>query len=152
MNRVCRLAMVIAALMSAPLWAGQKFGKELTLAAPTPIAEVLASAESLAGKTVQVKGKVSEVCTMMGCWMQLVDGEKAIRIKVTDGEIVFPKDSVGKVAVAEGKLMKLDLTKAQAIARAKHEAEEQGRKFDPATVKSGMVIFQIQGTGAQLLD
>ena len=40
----------------------------------------------------------------------------------------------------------------QAVAKAKHTAEEQGRKFDPASVKSGTTIYQIEGTGAQLLN
>jgi len=37
-------------------------------------------------------------------------------------------------------------------ARAKHKAEEQGRKFDPASVKGGAAIYQIQGSGAVILD
>jgi hypothetical protein len=35
---------------------------------------------------------------------------------------------------------------------ARHEAEEQGRKFDPASIQAGKVLYQIQGTGAVLLD
>jgi hypothetical protein len=75
-----------------------------------------------------------------------------IRIKVNDGDIVFPKDSVGKLAIAEGKLTKLELSREQAAAKARHEAEEQGRKFNPSSVKSGVVIYQIEGAGAVLLD
>ena len=112
----------------------------------------MAKPDKFAGKTVQVKGKVTEVCQMMGCWMDLTDGGKSIHITVEDGAIVFPKESVGKQALAEGKLVKIELTKEQAIAQAKHTAEEQGRKFDPASVKSGTTIYQIEGTGAQLLN
>jgi hypothetical protein len=132
--------------------AAEKFGKGLTLSQPTPVATILASPDNYVGKTVQVRGKVSEVCTMMGCWMQLVDNKDGMRIKVNDGEIMFPKNAVGKTAIAEGQLRKLVLSKEQAIARAKHEAEEQGRKFDPASVKSGGVVYQVQGTGAVLVD
>lgn len=130
-----------------------KLGKPLTLTSPSSIKEVLDSPAQFVGKTVQVKGKVTEVCQMMGCWTNLVDADgKMIRIKVTDGEIVFPKDSIGKTAIAEGLFKKIELTKEQAIAQAKHEAEEQGRKFNPASVKSGTTIYQIQGAGAVLLD
>jgi NMD protein affecting ribosome stability and mRNA decay len=106
------------------------------------------------GKTVQVKGKVTEVCQMMGCWMNLVDPSsgQSIRVKVNDGEIVFPKDAPGRMAIAEGKLKKIVLTREQATAMAQHEAEEQGRKFDPAAIKTGKTFYQIQGTGAVLLD
>lgn len=138
--------------MAACAMAAEKFGKGLTLSQPTPVAMILASPDQYVGKTVQVRGKVSEVCTMMGCWMQLVDNKDGMRIKVNDGEIMFPKDAVGKTATAEGMLKKLVLSKEQAIARAKHEAEEQGRKFDPASVKSGGTLYQLQGTGAVLVD
>ena len=134
------------------LFAGQKLGKPLTLKEPVSISAIQSEPSRYVGQIVQVKGKVSEVCQMMGCWMNLVDGEKSIRIKVNDGDIVFPKESVGKNALAEGKLVKIELTKEQAIAQAKHEAEETGRKFNPHSVKSGVTIFQIQGSGAVLLD
>jgi hypothetical protein len=126
-------------------------GKPLTLDKPLPIGQLAASPERYVGKTVQVRGKVTEVCQMMGCWMQIVDpaSGKSVRIKVNDGEIQFPKDAAGRIATAEGKWMKLQLSKEQALARAKHEAEEQGRPFNPAKVGPA-VLYQIQGTGAVL--
>jgi len=144
---------LIALLLSAAAFAGEvRLGKPLTLKEPTPIAEVAAQPDRYAGKVVQVKGKVTEVCQMMGCWTNLVDEAtgKSIRIKVNDGEIVFPKDSVGRTMTAEGELKKIELTKEQALARAKHEAEEQKRKFDPRSVKGPVTIVQLQGTGAVL--
>jgi len=50
--------------------------------------------------------------------------------------------------VAEGKFTKTELTREQAVAQAKEEAEENGRKFDPAKVKGGITLYQIEGTGA----
>ena len=147
-----RNLLAVAAVCALSLSAATNLGKPLTLDKPITIAEVTGKPDTFAGKTVQVKGKVTEVCQMMGCWMSLNDGEKSIRIKVNDGDIVFPKDSIGKTAIAEGLLTRIDLTKDQAVARARHEAEEQGRKFNPASVKGGMTIYQINGTGAVLLD
>ena len=143
--------LLVPLLMSAVSVAGEvKLGKPLTLDQPMAVSQVLAKADSLTGKTVQVTGKVTEVCQMMGCWMALVEPGAAslLRVKVNDGDIVFPKESVGKMAVAEGELIKMTLTKEQAIAMAKHEAEEQGRKFDASKVKGPKTIFQIAGTGA----
>jgi hypothetical protein len=149
------MRLLSALLLSATLVAAAdlKLGKPLTISEPMPLAMLLAKPADYVGKTVQVKGKITEVCEMMGCWMDLVndDGQK-IRIKVNDGEIEFPKDSSGKTAIAEGKLTKLELTKEQAIARAKEEAADKKRKFDPASVKSPMTIYQIQGTGAVILN
>lgn len=136
------------------LAAETKLGKPLALKTQTPIGEVNASPDALVGKTIQVKGKVGEVCQKMGCWMTLMDPatKASIRIKVKDGEIVFPKDSVGKMAVAEGKLAKLEMTKEQALAQAKHEAEENKKPFDPAAVTGSKTIYQIQGSGAVILE
>ena len=130
--------------------AATKLGRPLILSQPQSVRDVLANPDSLVGKAVQVKGKVTEVCQMAGCWMALADLEtgKLLRVRVSDGDIVFPKEAVGKVAVAEGMLTKLTLTKDQAVAMARHEAEEQGRKFNPASVKSGSVIYQLKGAGA----
>ncbi|MBM3788686.1 MAG: DUF4920 domain-containing protein [Acidobacteria bacterium] len=141
---------VVVATFALCLSAAEKFGKPLMLAQPTPVATVLASPDQYVGKTVQVKGKVTEVCQMMGCWLQIQDGEKALRFKVKDGEIMFPKNAAGRAAVAEGVLKKIELNHQQAIAWAKHEAEERGQKFDAEKIKSGITIYQIQGSGAVL--
>ena len=140
----------LLALSVAALCGAEKFGKGLTLNDATPLAALLNTPDDYVGKMVQVKGKVTEVCQMAGCWMALADLETAqvLRVKVHDGDLVFPKESVGKIAIAEGTLTKLSLTKEQATAMAKHEAEEQGRKFNPASVKSGVVIYQLKGAGA----
>ena len=142
-------AFALATLSAADL----NLGKPLTLKEPLPLATVLAKPSDYVGKTVQVKGKITEVCEMMGCWMDLTnDAGQKLRIKVNDGEIEFPKDAAGKMAVAEGRLDKIELTKEQAAARAEEEAKDKGKKFDPASVKGPMTIYQIQGTGAVILN
>lgn len=137
---------IALAAQAAPV----KLGQPLKLERPVPVGSILADPAAFVGKTVQVRGKVTEVCQMAGCWMAIVDpaSNALIRVKVNDGDIVFPKESIGKTATAEGRLVKFELTREQAAARARHEAEEQGRKFDPKSVKGGATIYQIQGTGA----
>jgi len=146
-----RLVLAFAVATSLISAAEIKLGKPLTLKEPMSLSALLATPADYVGKTVQVKGKVAEVCQMMGCWLDLTseDGQK-VRIKVNDGEIEFPKDSSGKIAVAEGRFDKIELTKEQASARAEEEAKERGKKFDPASVKGPVTIYQIQGTGAVL--
>jgi len=149
MRLLIAASLAIAALSAADL----KLGKPLTQKEPEPLATVLAKPADYIGKTIQVKGKITEVCEMMGCWMDLTNDEgQKLRIKVNDGEIEFPKNAAGKTAVAEGRFDKIELTKEQAIERAKEEAEDKGKKFDPASVKSGMTIYQIQGTGAVITN
>jgi len=150
------MRLLIALLLTLTVgFAGEvKLGKPLALKQQVPIAQLADQPDKYVGKEVQVKGRVRDVCLHMGCWMELFDeaSGKSIRVKVKDGEIVFPAEAIGKTAVAEGKLAKLVLTKEQAIAQAKHEAEENNRKFDPASITSGKTIYQIQGSGAVILE
>ncbi len=145
------MKIVFAVLAAACLMFGAeiKLGKPLTAKSPISLATLMAHADEYAGKTVQVQGKITAVCQMMGCWMELSnDAGQRIRIKVEDGVIVFPKDSAGKMAIAEGKFSKTQLTREQAVAQAKEAAEESGRKFDPSKIKTGMTLYEIAGTGA----
>ncbi|HET8548956.1 MAG TPA: DUF4920 domain-containing protein [Bryobacteraceae bacterium] len=81
-------------------------GKPLALKEPVAIEKLMAKPAVYANKPVQVKGTVTAVCQNMGCWMALTTADTTVRIKVDDGEIVFPKDAIGKVATAEGKFVK----------------------------------------------
>lgn len=152
-NLLIAIVLLVAATATA-VAAEMKLGKPLSQKEPIAIATLMDKPQDYVGKTVQVKGKISAVCQMMGCWMTIADSEtkKSVRIKVKDGEIVFPKDAAGKTAVAEGKFTKVEMTKEQALAQAKHEAEENGRKFDPAKDKVETTYYQIQGSGAVIVD
>ncbi len=142
------------ALTSLAFAAELKLGKPLTIAEPVTVGALLDQPAPFVGQTVAVKGKITEVCEAMGCWMNLTDDSgRMVRIDVGDSsDIAFPKDSVGKAAIAEGKLEKIDMTREQVIAAAQEEARENHRKFNPAKIKSGKTIYQIDGKGAVILD
>src|SRR5262249_17509813 len=115
------------ALLSA---AEVKVGKPFTLKSAVAVDDLLSQPEKSVGKTVQVKGKITEVCQAMGCWMELVgENGKGIHMQFEHGVVEIPKDAAGKMAVAEGKLTKTELTHDEAVARAQEEAKDKGRKF-----------------------
>lgn len=148
--RTAFAALVVTALAAAPALAATKYGKPLTAATPVKVSELMATPDAYVGKVVKVEGLITEVCPKRGCWIN-VAGDKefqTIRVKVEDGVIVFPLTDKGRKVVAEGTFKKMELTKEQAIERAKHEAEEKGTKFDPATITGPATVYQIQGTGA----
>lgn len=130
----------------------EKLGEGITLTEKTSIADILADPESYLDQVVLVEGEVVDVCPKMGCWMELKSDteEKIIKVKVKDGDIVFPMEAIGKTAVVEGKVYKLELTEDEAVGYLEHLAEEKGQEFDPSTVKGPMTIYQIKGTGAEI--
>ncbi len=147
MPRIFLVFLIVAGLCVADL----QLGEPLTLSEPMDVGKLLAAPDDYVGKTVQVRGKVTEVCRLAGCWIMLRGDEGSmVRIKVADGEIVFPRESPGRAAIAEGKFARFELSREKAAAAAEHEAEEQGRRFDPSSVKGPQVVYQIQGTGAVL--
>lgn len=128
------------------------FGKGVTLSDETAISAILDNPATYVGQKVKVSGLVVDVCSTRGCWLYLAgdrDFEK-IRIKVTDGEIVFPMEARGKTAIVEGIVESLEMTREEVFAQRKHHAEETGTTFDPATVTSGESILRIRGLGAEI--
>jgi len=144
---------VLPAMLSVSTAAAEEkiYGKGVTASDVVAISELMASPGAYVGKTIRVEGLVTDVCPKRGCWMDLA-GDKdlqTVRIKVDDGEMVFPLDAKGKKAVAEGVFTKIELTKDQALEHAKHLAEEKGEKLDPEKSKDlSTVIYQIKGVGA----
>jgi len=148
------MRILLASLLALGLLsAGEtKVGKPLTVKEPLTVAAVLAKPGDYVGKTIAVKGKIAEVCQEMGCWMELTnDAGQSLKVEVNHGELEFPKDGKGKMAIAEGKLTKSELTREQAVDRAKEEAKDKGQTFDPASVKGPQTVYQIQGSGAIIL-
>ena len=129
-------------------------GEGITLAATTPIPDVLARAPESVGQRVAVEGQVSGVCQMMGCWLELkaIDGPASIRVKVDDGVIVFPAWSKDKAARAEGTIERLELTREEYVIQREHEAHEAGTDFDEATVEGDgpFQVYRLRGTGAEI--
>ncbi|HEY4180500.1 MAG TPA: DUF4920 domain-containing protein [Kofleriaceae bacterium] len=133
---------------------GQKFGAGVTLADTTTIGAILADPTAFKGKTVRVEGTVTDVCEMRGCWFEMAGTEpgQKLKFKVTDGEMVFPVDSKGKHAIAQGNVSVHELTLEQTKEMAEEEAKEHGQQFDPATVTKATQLVRLDGTGAVFSD
>jgi len=129
-----------------------KYGKEISLTEKTSISKILSQPEEYVGKTVLVEGEVLDVCAMAGCWMELKsDAEnQKVKIKVKDGDIVFPVEAKGKSALVEGTVYKIELTQEEALEYYEHVATEQGTEFDAATVTGPITLYQIKGIGAEI--
>ncbi len=138
-------------LVLLPLMAGEtKLGKPVSVTNPTPINEIMANPEKYLGKDVMIEGEITSVCQRQGCWIDVRDSSfpEPMRVKVNDGEIVFPKNSAGKKVAAQGTVEKLVYTKEQYLQQLKHDEMESGKKADLSKVTGGVTVYRLKGQGA----
>ncbi len=152
-NLVLSLVTLILAVAGSVLAVeGTQYGQGVTLEKATPVAELLTHPERYDGKTVRVDGVITGVCKKRGCWIQITDPDtgKGIRIKVEDGVIVFPLESMGHRAAAQGTFEIIHLTPEQRQAIARHRAEEhKGEEHAACQAEQvGETVYLIRGTGA----
>lgn len=143
------LSLVVLPLQAASLQFGGKVDKSSLIA----ISEVQAKPESFLGKTITVQAEVVSVCQKKGCWMQLSAGSgQQLKIKVRDGDMEFPVSARGKQALATGQLVKIALDLESSREQLAAQAKVQGKSFDPATVTSPIVNWQLVPTAVEILN
>lgn len=133
----------------------ENLGIEISNTNISPITELLKNPSDYLGNNVTISGTIVDVCPMMGCWIEVKDftSEEVIRVKVKDGDIIFPKESKNKEVLVEGVFSKLDFTKEQAIQWKIHLAEEKGVQLSSEDITldvSDLVEYRVQGLGAQI--
>lgn len=154
-----RLVLAFLVLFVLPASAGDvaTYGEELTDAEIVPISKLYASPDDFVGKSVKVEGRVIGVCAKRGCWMELAGDEEfeSMRIKVTDGVIVFPMEAMGQVAVAEGVFTKIDIP-ATMDPNHKCDGQHDGKGHETAEGEGAHMsctpstAYQIMGSGATI--
>jgi hypothetical protein len=130
----------------------QKLGADITLNEITQISEILKNPNEYLGKKVLVEGTVIDVCKKAGCWIKIASDvpDQKIKIKVKDGDIVFPIEAKDSSALVEGVVYSVELDEEEAIEYFKHMAEDAGKEFDSTSVTGPMTIYQIKGVGAEI--
>lgn len=154
MKTVVAIVTLILAVSLAMAEGEKKYGKDLTLKNPTSVSEILANPEKYHGTSVLVEGTIVDVCEKKGCWIKIAGENEAdvIQIKVEDDVIVFPKEARGKWVRAEGKVFAKEYSVKELIAREKHEAEEQKKKFDASSITEPKTVIRIDGDGAVIRE
>ena len=129
----------------------KKFGKELSVKEKTSVSTILAQADKFEGKTVLIEGKILSVCQMKGCWIDIA-GEKEnekIRVKVSEDEIVFPKDIAGQTVLVEGVVVQAEMKAENKTEKDCDKKEGASSEDDSCCSKEKVKItYQIQGVGA----
>lgn len=146
---------LVSLLLASAASAGdgdQIFGKGVALSDTVKVSDLMANPDAWVGKTIAVTGTAVGVCAHRGCWVNLasdIEGE-TVRIKVKDGEIVFPPEMVGDTVTAQGvwTANTLDLETTKKVCA--NEAHQDGKDFDPESVTECMTYYQLTGTGARV--
>lgn len=131
-----------------------EFGEEVDELKLVEISKILAQPEDYLQKPVTISGTIIGVCEKRGCWMELASDARyeKLRIKVRDGDMVFPVSAKGSQAIAKGMLnpVHLDLEQSKRyltmLAERKHEA------LDPDSVTEAVTLYQLVPTGVRILD
>ena len=118
--------------------------------------EILKIPDEYLNKNVLVSGVIDDVCPMRGCWIQISDKNQTgtIRVKVIDGEIVFPLSAKNHDVTVQGSFVRLDLSEDQAINWKVHLAKEKGIDLDPNDIvlqNEDYYEYRINCTGAKIL-
>jgi len=133
------------------------YGDKIINTQKIEILSLINSPNKYIGKNVLISGKIIEVCPMRGCWIIVEDynKESQIRIKVIDGEIVFPLSSKGNCINVFGEFTQLNFSEEQAINWKIHLAEEKGITLLPEDVKlntDDLIEYRINATGAKIFS
>ncbi|MBT3784982.1 DUF4920 domain-containing protein [bacterium] len=134
-----------------------EYGRGARPSKAVSLSEILANPKKYMSKEVTISGPVTDVCPKAGCWLRLKGdkGAQSLRVKVKDGDIVFPLSSVGKRVTTRGMLKAIEFTPEKAAAYFEHLAEEKGEEFDRKTAENilaniagPIVIYQLNAYGA----
>ncbi|WP_247687565.1 DUF4920 domain-containing protein [Pseudoalteromonas luteoviolacea] len=109
------LATMACVLMFSQLAIGKTYNGGADKSKLVSISQLLSEAQRYTTQTSTIQGTITRVCKKRGCWMQLASDKKfqSLRVKVRDGDMVFPMTAQGKTAYATGTLKIKPLTLEQ---------------------------------------
>ena len=151
MKKILILAALVLGLSATLVAAGgeETYGAGVTLDEAVAIADLLADPGDYIGQKIRVDGIITGVCKKRGCWVQVSnDKGQGVRIKVEDGVIVFPPDSMGRNAAAEGVFEGVPV----AAQEPKHTEKEGAKHVACDSKPQGDMVYFIQGTGAVIQE
>jgi len=131
------------------------YGKKIDLEQFSDFGGFMSEPNEYLNENILIKGEIIDVCPMRGCWIKVKDNSSSnsIRVKVTDGLIVFPISSKGHQVDVEGEFIALNFTENQARSWKVHLAKEKGITLNPEDVqieKSDLIEYRIVGKGAEI--
>ena len=130
------------------------FGEAVNEKAMVNISTLLENPENYIDKEITISGTIVGVCTRRGCWADIASDAKfeKLRIKVRDGDMVFPLLAKGRQALATGTLQAIELSLAQTKSYKAMLAERRGETIATEDITVAMSIYQLSPIGVKVLD
>jgi hypothetical protein len=125
-------------------WAhyGAPFAATQTVSAAT----LLADPAKYAGQTVQVTGRVVDVCSKAGCWMVVAEGDRSMRVLMKDHGFSVDKQGAGSDCKVEGVVEAKEIDPATV----QHFAEESAKPEAMPEKGASGVIYQLVASGVEM--
>ena len=105
-KKAMRTGVLLSAFMATCLAQAEpvQFGEVFDTSSVTSVSAIMAKPDHYLEQTLTIAGEVTAVCSKQHCWMTLAtaESEPKFRIKVRDGDMVFPLSAKGKTAYATG--------------------------------------------------
>ncbi|MFC5284813.1 DUF4920 domain-containing protein [Pedobacter alpinus] len=124
---------------------GVTYGEVTNAKGAIPIADLAKKMDAKETLNAKVKGKVLEVCTKKGCWMNVESGNgETTRVTFKDYAFFMPQSLVGKTVVLDG----VSTLKTTEVAELKHYAEDAGKSKEEIakiTKPKKEVTFEAKG-------
>ena len=132
-----------------------RYGKKISITIDTSIDSILMNPEQYIDQEVLVFGEIVDVCPMRGCWIDIKEknSDQIIKVKVKDGNIVFPISAINYNVKVEGVIAKISYSEEQAINWKIHLAEEKGIKLDKESIQineADLIEYRINSYGAEI--
>ncbi len=102
---------------------GMTFGETTTADGAVSVSDLTSTVTSEKEMFVKVKGKVTDVCTMEGCWIKVQTPNGKMMIKMKDHAFVVPLDLNGKEVIVNGTAS----IKVTSVKELQHYAEDAGK-------------------------
>jgi hypothetical protein len=130
------------------------FGEAVNEKAMVSISTLLENPEKYIDKEITISGTIVGVCTRRGCWADIASDAKfeKLRIKVRDGDMVFPLLAKGRQAVATGTLQAIELSLEQTKSYKATLAKRRGETIATEDITVAMSIYQLAPIGVKVLD
>lgn len=101
------------------------------------------------GKKVVISGRLKDVCTKVGCWVKITDGENTVRAVMLDHGFTVPADVKNKVARIEGFIEQKELPASVA----RHYMKDEGRpSTEISKVNGPQKVYEFTAHAVQITD